>query len=202
MLKSFAGAGLAATMGLAFAGEAHAAAATYEMDTFASGDLAGSPFSAPVEFIAKGDTGNVSLLMSPPFAPDTWDNFPVSLTIKVGATTLHATGPNFAFNNRQPTVGVFGVGSLSYSTLIVFVNAALKHYKMLTSVSPISGLSIVAPGGGQIATDQGLLTLNTGASDGRFWAAVVPEPGTWAMMILGLGGVGAAMRRRRALADA
>ena len=32
------------------------------------------------------------------------------------------------------------------------------------------------------------------------FASYVPEPATWAMMILGLGGVGAAMRRRRAQA--
>jgi hypothetical protein len=191
----------AAAMGVAFAGVAQAHAARYELDTVASGDLAGVPFSnAPIDLVATGDTSNVTLLPSPPFAPDTWDNFPVNLAIKLGGTTLTATGPNFAFNTQSPpTVGVFGVGSLSYSTLIVFVNSALKHFRMLTSIGPLGGLSIVAPGGGQIATGAGLLTLTSGGADGRF-VAVVPEPATWAIMILGLGGVGAAVRRRRAAA--
>ena len=46
------------------------------------------------------------------------------------------------------------------------------------------------PGGtGTLVYDQGFITVPAGA---------VPEPATWAMMILGLGGAGAVMRRRRA----
>ena len=44
-------------------------------------------------------------------------------------------------------------------------------------------------------------TLPTGGGDisGNvgFYAAAVPEPATWAMMLLGFGGIGMAMRRRR-----
>jgi hypothetical protein len=39
-------------------------------------------------------------------------------------------------------------------------------------------------------------------ADGSFAQAGVPEPATWAMMFLGMGALGVAMRRRRALAAA
>lgn len=42
-------------------------------------------------------------------------------------------------------------------------------------------------------------TYNVAAKD-AFLQTVVPEPGTWALMILGFGGAGAALRRQRRLA--
>ncbi len=41
--------------------------------------------------------------------------------------------------------------------------------------------------------------VNPGLSDIRFGIAVVPEPTTWAFMIMGFGGAGALLRRRRAV---
>ena len=41
-------------------------------------------------------------------------------------------------------------------------------------------------------TDTTVVSLNV-----AFGAAAVPEPGTWAMMLLGFGAVGFSMRRRR-----
>lgn len=41
-------------------------------------------------------------------------------------------------------------------------------------------------------------TYNVGARDARLVLAQVPEPATWALMILGFGGAGAMLRRRRA----
>jgi hypothetical protein len=42
----------------------------------------------------------------------------------------------------------------------------------------------------------------TGITDSTFQFRVVPEPATWAMMLVGLGGIGAAMRMRRKLLGA
>ena len=57
-----------------------------------------------------------------------------------------------------------------------------------TNAGGISYLTITDPGGIEIDQIQyGLLAQVAG----------VPEPGTWAMMLLGFGAVGFAMRRRR-----
>lgn len=49
----------------------------------------------------------------------------------------------------------------------------------------------------------GVGTLNEAIDDITFSAAVaaVPEPGTWAMMLLGFGAIGAGLRRRRTAPD-
>jgi hypothetical protein len=53
--------------------------------------------------------------------------------------------------------------------------------------------SVVAFGTTPGATYTGSLNLDTGGGGGN----EIPEPGVWAMMIMGFGGVGAMMRRRR-----
>lgn len=55
----------------------------------------------------------------------------------------------------------------------------------------------------QIHTFTGTYTLGDARGSGTFnISGDVPEPATWAMMILGLGGVGASLRRRRAAPSA
>lgn len=73
-----------------------------------------------------------------------------------------------------------------------------------------NGGGLYAGGGGgtsfvNAAATNASIGVAPGAGDGTFEidavnpvVAAVPEPATWAMMILGLGGVGAAMRRARA----
>ena len=48
------------------------------------------------------------------------------------------------------------------------------------------------------------LSINPGALnfDASIQLAPVPEPGTWAMLLLGVGGVGVVLRRRSGLAVA
>jgi hypothetical protein len=53
-------------------------------------------------------------------------------------------------------------------------------------------LNFNLPGGGSV----------TGSSGTGVPVAWVPEPGTWALMILGFGGAGAMLRRQRRLAAA
>jgi hypothetical protein len=70
-------------------------------------------------------------------------------------------------------------------------------------VQAASGPLPVALGGPQVLT-----VFGTGGPDAvfsgvaTFEALAVPEPGAWALMILGFGGTGAMMRRRRALVAA
>ena len=55
-------------------------------------------------------------------------------------------------------------------------------------VSTCSTSACTAPGGGIFLFKQNSINMATGA---------VPEPATWAMMLLGFGGIGMTMRRRR-----
>jgi hypothetical protein len=55
-------------------------------------------------------------------------------------------------------------------------------------------LALITPAGG----NQPQVYLTAGGSQGIGPAAAVPEPASWAMMIMGFGAVGAGLRRRRA----
>ena len=79
--------------------------------------------------------------------------------------------------------------------------AILKTYKLVTSLAPVGGLALLVNQNGpaQLSTNKGVLTFAS-VQDLMFSASLAPEPQTWAMMILGLAGIGAAARRRRAAA--
>lgn len=65
----------------------------------------------------------------------------------------------------------------------------------------VSGLSVGAGGGAGLTFDANVdniaLTTINPANTSRYNFAAVPEPATWAMMLLGFGGIGASMRRQR-----
>src|SRR5262249_26656721 len=104
------------------------------------------------------------------------------------------------------TNGLAGIGTvspslLSFDFLYLLGPAILKTYKLLTDLAPVGGVAVLANQNNpaQLATNKGLLTF-TDVRDVTFSASLVPEPRAWTMMILGLGGLGAAARRRRASA--
>jgi hypothetical protein len=98
-----------------------------------------------------------------------------SLTGFTDATFTTAIGPALIFSRATP---VAPTGPASFQTVasINGLNAQYVQYRVL------------AANGG-----------NTGLSDIYFTTAV-PEPGAWALMLLGFGGLGMVMRRRRSVA--
>ena len=208
MLRTFTTTALVVTLGLAGAARAHPV--VYHFTGTASGDLNGDPFSgASFDIRAHGDTSAVVLLPTPKFEPDTWDNFPASLTVQLsGHSVLTVTDPGYVFDSQDvtPTQGLAGIGTVSGSAtsvdfLYLLGPAILKTYKLVTSLAPVGGLALLVNQNGpaQLSTNKGVLTFAS-VQDLMFSASLAPEPQTWAMMILGLAGIGAAARRRRAAA--
>jgi hypothetical protein len=105
------------------------------------------------------------------------------------------------------------INSLDFAALILAGNTALDGNLAANRSNlsgSVSGLSIAQ---GQkfgfrwvdvdvTGSDHGLAIDNFRLSATLAQTAAVPEPGTWAMMILGFGVVGASLRRRRVLAFA
>lgn len=104
------------------------------------------------------------------------------LTVTFSGATLAGAGGSGALFGSQPS------GTVTYtSDFLDFSGATVGDFSI--------GLSGITPGfGASFWTSD---SVGTFASDGGGGGNEVPEPATWLMMIMGFGGVGAVMRRRR-----
>lgn len=142
-------------------------------------------------------------------APGVWTG-----TFGNTVTTADLDANSFYTDTYQftvPTLGQVGASAVTLTfdgtltfTEILLNGTALKINQVLDAGNNVVGYSAISPLGGLSATAgtqnlsvTGKLTGSTGTYTGnvRFESAV-PEPGTWALMILGFGIVGYAMRRR------
>ncbi len=118
---------------------------------------------------------------------------------------------NFSFNLPDGVVGftLSSIGFLTNSSLVVNSFTWNGVALSVTNTPSDGGGNVVMASGGPLPVVAGgpqLLTITgTGGPQAVFSgtatfeaAAPVPEPGAWALMILGFGGTGALMRRRRA----
>jgi hypothetical protein len=127
----------------------------------------------------------------------------VGYTGSVATGVLLTAGPNDLFwqfvNGCGPTVtagGCPGGGTYVLHTL-------QQWGDLYNSSSFVSALSVGVGSGAGSGFDANIdnLALTTNAfgvtNVSRYNFAAVPEPATWAMMLLGFGGIGASMRRQR-----
>jgi hypothetical protein len=99
----------------------------------------------------------------------------------------------FGYNDAPWSPGVFDVTT-------GFVGQGLDTYDLLGDLAPIPVLFYALPSLDVINGPEIDFTSITGATfsvDGIAETGGVPEPATWAVMLLGFGGVGAGLRARR-----
>lgn len=162
---------------------AHAAQIIY---TVTGSTAAGQSFSLS----GTGDTANVLHNLSNDAMPLT------STSITVGASTGSLVGTFFFFVN--PTAMVAGFGQNGPGDFLDIGNSAFGSYNILTATGP---LSVSLSFGRSLTATFGAVDF-AGASNLSFQATTqvgsgVPEPASWALMLLGFGGVGLALRRGR-----
>lgn len=125
------------------------------------------------------------------------DTFPQALTASL-ASSYGAVGLYFGNDDLccssgfSATLTVFsGLTNLGSVTVAANMNDFVDQFIGLSSVTPFDRVTI------SYGNDTSLYTY---IDDFRLGAAVsgaVPEPSTWAMMLLGFGAVGVSLRRRR-----
>jgi hypothetical protein len=147
------------------------------------------------------DTSGSNIVVGTP------DNVTIPNKVDFDTTTNTAgsTSPFFDFMNDQ-------TGSYTFALITSTPGATVTLEQLLSGggasiIQTVTGSSnsltlttgTLAAG----ATFRFLYTFNAGAGGGTvsgnasFMQSAVPEPATWAMMLVGFGGIGFAMRRRR-----
>ncbi|MEO6091573.1 MAG: FxDxF family PEP-CTERM protein [Novosphingobium sp.] len=108
--------------------------------------------------------------------------------------------PQNGVGSASVTTGATFAFSINDTDLIsVFLNgiAATKTVNGLAETFSISGVPITSGATNQIVVNYLSRGLFSYGGNATFDPAAVPEPATWAMMLLGMGAIGVGMRRRR-----
>ncbi len=126
----------------------------------------------------------------------------------IGFTEANLSTPTFTENLvfTNTLAGLYSLTLTTSSPAIDFTSAILTGLGGPFNLVPISddGITefwrLTAPAG--LDAGQYTLTINgsnsgAGSLGGSITIQAVPEPGTWAMLLIGFGAVGFAMRRRR-----
>lgn len=110
-------------------------------------------------------------------------------------STLYLRG-DFQHYWLQGTVGSSGSGNVTSSVGVADFTSDLTDLSYVKGDNFQFGFSQVHPA---FSITAGTLNNFQGNNVTGSFGGVVPEPGTWALMILGFGGAGAMLRRRKAI---
>ena len=106
------------------------------------------------------------------------------------------TNATHVFSDQGPPAAV-GFEDVSSSDVILdTVSASFATYDLTSSIGPVVGSGVINPGS-SFPTSGGAFVL-TSVGESTFTAATsaIPEPSTWAMMLIGFAGLGYAGYRR------
>ena len=103
-----------------------------------------------------------------------------------------------AFNYTNANSGAYYGGGAGPNNFIFFLDNGSRYFNFsfLTPLSP--GTQTLNLASSYECSNCGTFRLVTAGTVST--VAAVPEPGTWAMMLIGFGGMGVALRRRRDVA--
>jgi hypothetical protein len=200
--STFAGL-LIATSALAFTSPAKAVVFNLNVDHCTGGCATGSPPFATVTVLQNGANLDftVQLLDSLTFQNSTaFDAFAFSFSDKVATVTNIVDNGAGTFTSSPVSTGQDGFGTFKQGIVTDATGGTTLSFTVLAETIGNLALSVNPPGDTQalFAADvSGSATGNTGNIGGGTMVAPIPEPSTWAMLIIGFFGVGFMAYRRK-----
>jgi hypothetical protein len=179
--------------------------ATFTLDnvTFDNGATATGGFDYNV---ITGAVSNVNITSSnvfPFFAPFAWSEaFAASSGFLIFSASSSSNPPQFLFQQHGTGFAIYALGFLPVTLSGIVNEGDILNEPPLSSTNVVQGASFplwvfndhsFASFGGNVS----FLSDVTGGSLDVTAVTAVPEPSTWAMMILGFGGIGFMAYRRR-----
>lgn len=187
-------AGLLAGAAAMAATAAAASPITITETVVASGSLDGDAFTdALVTFVGTGDTSNV-------VGQFQISNLPLNVSVAGGGSDNFVDSIAVVANSGSMDIGL---GDFTTGLALLFVGDFPGGYNLKSNYS-LTGNTIVN-NGASYNTSGGTFSFSSTAETATFNAQVsggVPEPATWALMIMGFGLTGAALRGRYRKAQA
>jgi hypothetical protein len=171
---------------------------TYTISGAGSGSLGGVTFTdTAFDILLVGDTNNLVDygVGAPAITPLQ------SATVRIGGfADAGLTGSTRFGLSRDLNIFFFARDNGFGGGLDLFdfhvTDAQETAFDYAAPYDPVPGFGLFLAQFHDVGTSQGLLTFQA-ASGVTFSSAAVPEPATWALMIMGFGSVGALLRRRR-----
>ena len=170
---------------------------TYTLETTASGSLGGTSFTdATLILSMTNNTTNVTNS-----APGDFENVG-TVTVSIGGgTAVTFTDPTQVFSDQS--LSTVGFEDLAVDDILDSISTSFATYDLKTSIGPIVGSSEIIPVA-SFPTTGGAFVLTSVGESATFTAATsaIPEPSSWAMMLIGFAGLGYAGYRRARVAHA
>ena len=169
---------------------------TYTLETTASGSLGGTSFTdAMVILSMTNNTTNVTNS-----APGDFENVGTETVSIGGGTAVTFTDLTQVFSTQS--VSTVGFEDLVLDDILGDIDASFASYDLKTSIGPIVGSSEFDAGSSFPTTGGAFVLTSVGESTFTAATSAIPEPSTWAMMLIGFAGLGYAGYRRARAAHA
>jgi hypothetical protein len=191
-------------------GPTHAAIITYEMTGTATWLLDGTPQTGSFDLTAIGDPSKV---VTTPYSGAMMleqnggvATSPLSMSIWLAGVSYDLTSSkSYVYNITHDSLAGFGG---SAGDFLVIRSALLDNYDMVSALAAVTGTWVATSHGVQtmgghqlsfstVSNIQFSAHLAAGSLTPPAPASAAPEPTTWALMLTGFGGLGAALRTRR-----
>jgi hypothetical protein len=199
-MKHIAGAALALTIALS---TAQATPISYTFTGIGAGTADGNAFNGSFSFVFSADTANIDASGAPFYnlsgVSGVFSSGSFTATLAPTVFIVATADPNFPRINffnaavtnglgmNDPSLASFSLAT-SFGPLTVNSNSSFPSFLLPT----LNGGGFATISGGEVS-----ITENTSLTFEATLTAAVPEPSTWAMMVLGFAGIGCMAYRRK-----